>query len=123
MEITIALLRLLGLMHPQRSPPTSAQAHLILQGSAFPPIGVNIDLLMNISAAANVTITFDVFKLPDSIQNSSDKTLSLLYLFYNSGYDCVVTATQLNAYRSGYMNFLNAYQPFGVLDPAALASQ
>ena len=91
-----------------------------LPGDLFykPLPGVNIDLLMNISAAANLTVTFDVFKLPDSVQNATDKTLSLLYLFYNLGYDCVVTATQLNAYRTGYMNFLNAYQPYGVIHPA-----
>ena len=53
---------------------------------------VNVWTLTNITAGiANLTVTFDIYRLPPSIQNNNDKTLSLLYLMYNKSYDVVIT--------------------------------
>ena len=52
--------------------------------------GVNVFTLLNITATVpNFTVTFDVYRLPLSLQNNADKTLSVLYLMYNKSYDCV----------------------------------
>ena len=79
--------------------------------------GVNVFTLLNISASVpGMAVTFDIYKLPDSlnvrrarpalparpapqgacarpsrVQYNNDKTLSLLYLFYEKGYDCVIS--------------------------------
>lgn len=43
--------------------------------------GVNAWLLRNFSAAANVTVTVDIMRLPDRLWNESDRTRQLDYVF------------------------------------------
>lgn len=43
--------------------------------------GVNAWLLRNISTVANVRITVDIFRLPDSLRNSPDRVKQLDYVF------------------------------------------
>lgn len=77
--------------------------------------GVNVWLMYRLAQLAGFELEIDVYKIPAKFQASADKTLSILYLLNAKNYDCVVTATQLFAYRQAYMTYITPTQPFGYI--------
>lgn len=87
--------------------------------------GVNVWLLQNFSAAANITVTVDVLRLPDSIRNSPDRVKQLDYVFnqlQGAGYDCALPSTISSFDRSPIMKFIMPNQPYGAPPRPACSS-
>lgn len=86
--------------------------------------GVNVWLLNNISAVTGVRVTVDIFRLPDSIRNSSDRAKQLDFVFNrleDGGYDCALPSTISSFDRAPLMKFILPNQPFGALRHAPRA--
>lgn len=78
--------------------------------------GVNVWLMNNFSVAANITVTVDIFRLPDSLRNSPDRVKQLDYVFNkleDGGYDCALPSTISSFDRAPLMKFVLPNQPYG----------
>ena len=68
------------------------------------------------ASQANVTINFDVVRLPGSVyygSSKNDTAARAIYLMDTMGYDCVVGTVFITPPRMRFMRYVISHQPYG----------
>lgn len=69
-----------------------------------------------VASQANVTINFDVVRLPGSVYygtSKNDTAARAIYLMDTMGYDCVVGTVFITPPRMQFMRYVISHQPYG----------